>query len=59
MEATAALAEQYKDTKFIFFLDFLSPLQLHNLGAQLDIPSLLEGSRPGNFAGLLLKQDGN
>mgnify|MGYP001855926674 CR=1 FL=1 len=59
MEAMAVLAEQYKDTKCIFLQDFLSPLQLHNLGAQLDIPSLLEGNRPGNFAGLLLKQDGN
>lgn len=55
----AVLAEQYKDTKCIFLQDFLSPLQLHNLGAQLDILSLLEGNRPGNFAGLLLKQDGN
>lgn len=43
MEAAPALAEQYRDTKCIFFSqDHLSPLQLHNLGAHLVIPHCLK-----------------
>lgn len=42
MEAAPVLAEQYKDTKCIFFQDLLSPLQLHNLGAHLVISHCLK-----------------
>lgn len=57
MEATPALAEQYKDTKHIFFQGLLSPLKLQNIGAHLNTLHCLKIIGREMFA-FLLKYDG-